>query len=130
MDSFKCPSCKSTLNVHHYIPMAIRTENDQKGMVLLSSELGDYKVHFSPNLHVRIGDKIRFHCPTCQENLGHPSNRDLVQIQRTNEYGVDSTVVFSSVYGEHTSFEIKEENLISYGSNALKFTDPEWYLKK
>ena len=129
MSSYKCPDCKGTLNVNGFIVLTITNLNEQTGILLLSESLGDYKVHFSPNLNIKRGEMSHFSCPCCNSSLRHPENKNLVRIMRSNEHGVDSMVVFSSIYGEHSSLEIMEDNVISYGSNALKFTDPEWYLK-
>lgn len=126
---YKCPDCKGVVNSNGFVVLHIEDQHENSGILMLKDSLGDYEAHFSPNLKVKNGDKSSFSCPCCGGSLHHKQNHDLATLQRTDEHGVDSTVVFSAIYGQQSSFEIKEEKVESYGKNMLKFTDPQWYLK-
>ncbi len=129
MIKFVCPYCFIQLNVNGHIVLVGNFLNGQKGLVLLSEKIGDYTVHFSSDIHAEKGEKVHFHCPSCQKSLEYSKNKDLVRIvkhKKNEEY----SVVFSAIFGEHCTYKISEERTLTYGESALKYQNPEWYLQE
>lgn len=98
-------------------------------MILLSDELGDYTMFISNNLHINEGDKVHFRCPACHHSLEYKQNKNLVRIMELDKNGNEHTVIFSAIFGEQSTYRISEERTMSYGENAIRYMDPDWYRK-
>ena len=129
MNRYLCPFCQAQLNVHGYLVLTIHCESSEKGVVLLSDNLGDYTAHMSNNIHLQPGDKAHFHCPACAHSLEYKQNKNLARVIRVDERDRESMVVFSAIFGEQCTYEISEERTLSFGENAVRYMDPDWYRK-
>ena len=129
MKKYTCPYCFIQLNINGQIVLLGEFPNGQKGLLLLSDKLGDYTVHFDPSIHLDKGDKVDFHCPSCQKSLEYSKNADLVRLVKKDENDNEFSVVFSAIFGEHCTYKISEERTFTYGESAIKYQNPEWYLQ-
>jgi hypothetical protein len=131
MNRFTCPYCHGQLNVHGLVVLSAHADSGERGLVLLSEELGDFTVHLSNNLMgtVSEGDHLHFHCSTCQHSLEYKENPKLARLFKTDEGGNEHTIIFSAIFGEQSTFEISEERTKSFGEHALRYMDPDWYRK-
>lgn len=116
------------LNVNGQLVLAAQNDRSEKGVVLLSEQLGDYTAHYSPNFAFTKGDKIHFNCPACAHSLEYKQNKNLARILCDDPQGQHS-VVFSAIFGEESTYQISEERTMSYGEHAFRYMDPEWYKK-
>lgn len=68
---YLCPYCKGVLNVKGNVILAARNlkDIDNKGLVFLHEEIGNYSSYKSGSLQVNAGDVVNFYCPVCQESL-------------------------------------------------------------
>ena len=130
MKQYYCPYCSSQLNANGYIVLTIKEKHGKSGIILMSEEIGDYTSHMSSNLKVEEGDKSHFHCPSCTKSLEFDADKNMVRIFKIDENGEEHAVVFSSVYGEKSTYKLSAERQLSFGEHAMKFADPEWYLKR
>ncbi len=130
MNKFLCPHCLVQLNIDGQIILSGHFQSGQRGLILLSEIIGDYTVHFSPDLHIEKGEKIDFHCPSCQTNLAYHKNPDLVRIIKRDESNQEHMLVFSAIFGEHCTYKVSEERTLTYGECAERYTNPEWYLQE
>ncbi len=130
MKKFTCPYCFVQLNIDGQLILVGAFPNGQKGLVLLSDELGDYTVHISDDIQLEKGEKAHFSCPCCQKSLVYSKDKDFVRIVKRDEKNEEYSVVFSAIFGEHRTYKISEERTLTYGESALKYQNPEWYLKE
>ena len=130
MKQYYCPYCSAQLNVNGFIALSISKKKSKSGMILLSEELGDYTSHISSNLTFEEGEKADFNCPSCTKSLEFESDKNLVRIFKTDKDGKEYAVIFSSIYGEQSTYRLSSERKLSFGEHAMKYADPEWYLKQ
>ncbi len=128
MNRFLCPYCQAQLNVGGHLVLSVHCKNGTKGVVLLSDELGNYSADISDNLKFNEGDHIHFHCPACSHSLEYKENKNLARVLKEDK-GVESTIVFSAIFGEQSTYQINEERTLTFGEHALRYTDPDWYRK-
>ena len=67
---YSCPHCHCVLNPNVRVVLAAFC-GEQRGLVLMSSKLGDYKLICDKGFCSRVepGDMVDFHCPVCSESL-------------------------------------------------------------
>ena len=129
MKTFICPYCQAQLNLNGHIVLSAQCENSGKGVILLSDQLGDFTAYISNNLQIEPGNKVQLLCPACHHSLEYNQNKNLARILQIDKNGTEHTIVFSAIFGEKSTFQISEERTMSYGENALRYMDPDWYRK-
>ena len=129
MVHYNCPYCMAYLNVNGYVAFTVKKEHGKSGLILMSEELGDYSSFTNPNLTYEVGEKTEFFCPSCSKSLLHGVENDLVRIIKTDEDQEKHTILFSAKFGEKSTYQLSEERQLSFGEHALKYVDPDWYLK-
>ncbi|MDZ7741144.1 MAG: hypothetical protein U5Q03_05175 [Bacteroidota bacterium] len=128
---YLCPFCKAVLNVKGNVILAARNlkDIDNKGIVFLHEEIGNFSSHKSDSLEVEPGDVVNLYCPVCQENLDIEKGEGLAGITHVDHEGRKSTIVISRIYGEKSSFQVHaDRNITSYGDKLSRFIDPEWFI--
>jgi len=117
--SYVCPNCKSHLKVNEQIILAAEKTNGQKGLILLSPELGNYKVFQHPSFVVNKGEYVKFYCPVCNVNLEDKSfSKHLAKILIYDEWNNKSELFFSEVAGEHCTYKKSENQFEYYGEDS------------
>ncbi len=129
MKRLNCPYCQAQLNLGGYLVLSGTCSNANKGVFLLSEKLGDYTVLVSDNLTINKGDKVHYQCPACYHSLEYKENKNLARIIQTDEAGVEHTIIFSTLFGEESTYQINEVRTVSFGENAVRYMDPDWYRK-
>ena len=127
MNQYNCPYCTAYLNVNGYVTLIIKKKHGKKGVILMSEELGDYSIHLNPELKFKTGEKTEFYCPCCGKSLEFKHDENKVRIFKTDENGVENTVIFSALFGEQSTYQLSEERQLSFGENAMKYLNPTWY---
>ncbi len=128
--TYLCPHCKGAINAKRNIILAARRveDKDNKGLVLLHEEIGNYTVAISSTLKVDTGDEVDFNCPICHSSFNSPKGEALASFIRV-ENGEESNIVVSRIYGERCTFQIDDKKKVkSYGESVSKFVDPDWFL--
>ena len=128
MAKYLCPYCCIQLNVDDHIILIGHGTSGHKGLILLKETLGDYNVKMASSLRLDKGEKVQFHCPGCLKNLDYSRKKDFAWILKHDEEGKEFTIIFSVIFGDHATYKISEERVISYGEKAIQYTHPEWYL--
>jgi len=120
---FECPSCRALLNVRDHIVFSAENSKGQRGIFLLSSELGNYQMMHDPEFEYRSGEHLDFYCPVCNHSLGIPKvNMDLAEILLVDDKGEEFEIVFSEIAGKKLTMKIKDNTLVkSYGVNDDEF---------
>jgi len=125
LQTFSCPSCDSVLNSRR--PGVIRLLGLLKGPHFevrstfdIPATLGEYGAEYDRSFKLEEGCVVTFVCPECQADLTTTRDTELAAV-KMNENGRDYMVVFSKVFGEHTSFVIDTATrtlVASYGEDA------------
>ncbi len=118
--NYACPRCKANLNPNVKIILtAYRRE--QRGLVLLSPQPGNYKAIVSDEFPLQRGDMVEFHCPVCSALLTSRHDENLARLDFRFATGLAGKVYFSRRYGEHATYFVTEESIRSYGENAAEY---------
>jgi hypothetical protein len=125
-----CPSCTATLNEDDERVIRFRGVLTGPGFTLsstldLSSELGVYGAQFDKDLVLEEGCRVDFLCPHCDRDFTTSYNPDLAEIEMIEE-GQEFVVVFSKIYGQHTSLVVDystKKLIASYGKDADAYVD-------
>ena len=129
-DNFICPYCTSSLTVDDRITLACKKENHQRGIIQISSTLGNYDIWHNENFQPTKGEKVELNCPVCQHNLEDANNPSLSKLIKVGANGEEHTVLFSNTVGEQCTLVKEAEKDTTYGEHAIRFQDPEWYAQK
>jgi hypothetical protein len=121
-NNFLCPSCRSVLNIENNIIFSVKTKDNQRGLILLSTKVGDYTVKNQDNIIIDKGDKIQFYCPICRESLSAIDvNNNLAKVIMQDEEGNEYQILFSVVAGEYCTYLISDENLKTFGDDSQMY---------
>lgn len=127
---YLCPSCKGHLNVNESIVLIIKDQKGNQGITFLHTELGNYTSQMSSSLNIKKGDPIEFYCPYCHANIEfYKEKSNLAKLTRLDSNKKETQVIFSKIYGEECTYHIEEKDIKTYGLHAVKYMDPEWFLK-
>lgn len=130
--TYKCPVCNAAINAkRNIIITAVDTKDkENKGLVLLHEELGNYTVATSATFIANTGDIVDFYCPICHASLNSEKAENLASFIQENELGEETTIVISRVYGERCTFQVDDKKQVkTYGESVKKYLNPEWFLK-
>lgn len=121
--NFLCPHCRGHLKVSNSIIFLTKSIKGKSGLMLVSSELGDYNVKMHPEYNdFEEGEILNFICPICYENLDAKEyDKNLAKVIMQEEDGKESTIVFSKITGEKCTFQIHEGVAQSYGGHADEY---------
>lgn len=117
--NFLCPKCNGLLNVGTQIVFTVRNSKKERGLIFLSSDVGDYSVTHNHGFIMENGELIEFLCPLCNAKLHTPEiNENLAKILMIDEMKNISNVVFSQIKGEKCTYKIAGGNIEAYGKDA------------
>ena len=132
MRKYICPICKSQLRVSRRIILSLKGPDNERGLILLSPDVGDYTKDSHPDFKIRKGTKYKVYCPVCHASLLDKEKENLVKLQM-EEDGVKYDFYFSNIVGEEVTFRINEHVVENYGYHSdryKKYFDlPEEYKK-
>lgn len=129
---YLCPICKGHLRVKNSILLSAKSKNNEKGLVFLNSEIGDYSVSTHPDFKIHEGQEYTFYCPICHTTLNREENPHLVKIHMID--GDEKfDIFFSSLAGEKCTYKISDKSIEQIGPNANHYKQyfdvPEEYKK-
>lgn len=120
--NYKCPKCRSYLNIGKKIVLSVKVESEQKGLILFEKELGNYEVKKHDLIQYKKGDLVGFYCPICHENLAADDvNSNLAKVIMVDDENHESIVMFSKVVGEHATYKVSDSKIESYGEDKEKY---------
>jgi len=124
--NYLCPSCRSYLRVWNYIIFTVNYQSDnKKGLLLLNPELGNYDLIHHSSVKCREGEMVDFFCPVCHADLTATEiNKNLAYILMIDENNKEYHVFFSKICGEHSTFKIKDEDIVErYGEDSSAYVN-------
>lgn len=119
---YLCPFCRSQLKIGEYIIFATRTSDNNRGLLLLHPELGNYTSVKHPSYKFDKGDSLSFCCPLCHGCLDSEIDKNLIQLLMIDKNGKEHEIFFSRIAGEHSSFVINEHGVMSAGEHSSRYT--------
>lgn len=121
-ENFLCPKCNGLLNVGSQIVFTIKNQKKERGLIFLSSAVGDYSVTHNDDFLVESGELTEILCPLCNAQLHSPEiNENLAKILMIDKMKNISNVVFSRIKGEKCTFKITGGNIESFGKDAAYY---------
>lgn len=131
--NYLCPICKGHLRVKNSILLSAKSKKNEKGLIFLNSEIGNYTITTHRDFKIHKGEEYTFYCPICHATLNREKNPNLVKIILVEEEGGESEIYFSSLAGEKCTYIIKDKEIEELGPDAEKhkkyFHVPEEYKK-
>ncbi len=118
--TYHCPRCSGLLNPGTKV-IFILEQGPNRGLLLLSPDLGDYAVVLAESFPIQAGTLHTFRCPICRGDLTSPGNDKLVEILCSQHDGADVRVAFSRVAGEHATFICGPRGVSSFGEHAGRY---------
>ena len=116
---YLCPYCRGNLKVENDIIFAIRTSKQQRGIILLSPELGNYRHRSHPSVELSDGDLLEVFCPMCHSNLKAINvNTNLAEVIMVDENQDEYQIYFSEIVGEQVTFKIHDTEIESFGEDS------------
>ena len=114
---YYCPICKGQLRVKSSILLSAKSAKNEKGLVFLNSEIGDYVITTHPSFQIHDGEEYIFSCPICHATLNREENPHLVKIfmRDGNE---NFEIYFSSLAGEKCTYKISDKSMEQIGPDG------------
>ena len=123
-NDFLCPYCKGKLNVKSNIVLAVRTEEQKRGLIFLSPNIGNYESTTHPSFIVKKGEHLEIFCPMCHANLkAIEFDEHLAKVFMTDEAQKVYEIVFSEIVGEHCTYKIVDHNIESFGEHRNQYVN-------
>ena len=125
--SYYCPKCDSLLNPNVRVVLIARFD-DKQGIVLMSSQLGNYQVICDKGfcLEAAKGKAVDFSCPVCHTSLTSESHEQFAELKIVNTEKADHETCllrFSRVSQEHATFLYEGDSVEGFGEEAGVFRD-------
>ena len=117
---YLCPICKGHLRVKNSILLSAKSKENEKGLIFLNSEIGNYTITTHRDFEINQGEEYTFYCPICHASLNREENPNLVKIILVEEDG-ESEIYFSSLAGEKCTYKIKDKEIEELGPDAEKY---------
>lgn len=117
---YLCPICKGHLRVKNSILLSAKSKENEKGLIFLNSEIGNYTITTHRDFEINQGEEYTFYCPICHGTLNREENPNLVKIILVEEDG-ESEIYFSSLAGEKCTYKIKDKEIEELGPDAEKY---------
>jgi len=121
--TFYCPSCHGQLLVNDRIILSAQNVHGQRGLILLTPDLGDYRALKHPDFKIKEGEHIDFFCPICHVNLIVEKNDKkftrIMMLELEDEY----EVLFSQIAGEKSTYVIGDQSVRAFGEDSDENTN-------
>jgi hypothetical protein len=132
MKNYLCPKCRSQIRVGDHIVIAAQGPDNEKGLILLSPEVGDYEKTTHPDFVLKEGVKYVLSCPVCHANLHDSKKENLAKLflmEDDHEYDF----YISTIVGEEVTYKIHEHEVEDFGFHRERYKKyfdlPEEYKK-
>jgi len=122
--NYLCPDCRSYLRVWNNIIFTVKLKSKkQQGILLLNPQLGNYDFFHHTSIKFEEGELVDFICPVCHADLTATEiNENLARVILIDENNKEYDVYFSKICGEHSTFKIREDDIISkYGEDSSSY---------
>ncbi len=119
---YVCPFCRGHLKIKNSVIFSARKENGDRGLLLLSPELGDYSVRKHRTFPLKDGERTDLYCPICHSNLmAQNYNENLARIIQIDEKGEENIVLISEIAGERCTYVIHGKKVEKFGDDSVNY---------
>ena len=123
-NDYICPNCKGHLNVGGFLVFATRTERKHKGLIMMSTVVGNYEYTHHNKFVLNDTEKVDFECPICQSDLTSNRNKDHAMIHMVvEEDGSEYELYFSKIAGNKSTYLVANDAVESFGEDASEFEE-------
>ena len=122
-NDYLCPKCKGHLNAGGNVVFSTTSPRNAKGLLLLQPTVGGYSYDHHRDYHIKNGDILEFHCPLCAADLKSGQNGDFASIIMIDHNNMQYEVMFSRKAGEKSTYVIANDNVETFGEDAIDFDD-------
>ncbi len=120
---YLCPHCRAHLRPNKKIILGAKAPDGNKGLILLSPELGEYSVLKHGTLDIKEGDIMEIFCPVCSSSLDYSKGKKLANVVMIEDNGIEYDIIFSKIYGKKCTYKIQGEQVESFGEDAEEYTN-------
>lgn len=120
-NNYFCPICKSNMNIGSSLVYSAKSPDNEKGLVFLDTELGNYTKKTHPDFKLREGVEYKFYCPVCHAKLNKRENPHLVRVDMIDESGKKFEINISNIVGEHCTYKILDKSAEAFGPDAARY---------
>ncbi len=126
--NYLCPHCRGYLNIGDMMIFKVKQPSGKIGLIILHTDIENYNVQYNGAYKPTEGQKSEFYCPLCGKSLEDKAHKDLARIVMRSADGKDSAIIFSKIYGEHATYQVVGEDILSFGEQAKRYyLDPDWF---
>jgi hypothetical protein len=109
------------MNIGSSLVFSAKSPDNEKGLIFLETELGDYTKTTHPDFELRAGVEYKFYCPVCHAKLNKEENPNLVRVLMTEESGKEFEILISNIIGEHCTYKIQDKKAEAFGPDAERY---------
>lgn len=120
-NNYLCPICRSYINVGSSVVFSAKSPENEKGLIFLDTELGNYTKTTHPEFKLREGVEYKFYCPVCHAKLNDKEKPNLVKMFMSDESGKEFEIYISNIIGEHCTYKIKDKETEEFGPHAERY---------
>ncbi|MCK4813278.1 MAG: hypothetical protein KAT14_05000 [Candidatus Marinimicrobia bacterium] len=121
-NDYVCPFCRGHLKVKNSVIFSARKPNGERGIILLSPEIGNYTVRKHSSFSLEDGERIGLYCPICHANLmAQNYNNNLARIISIDEHGEENIILISEIVGERCTYIIDGKKVDRFGEDAMNY---------
>jgi hypothetical protein len=120
-NNYYCPICRSNMNIGTSVVFSAKSPDNEKGLIFLDTELGNYTKTTHPDFQLRKGVEYKFYCPVCHAKLNKEENSNLVRMYMTDEQGKEYEINISNIIGEHCTYKIEDKKAEAFGPDAERY---------
>jgi uncharacterized protein YbaR (Trm112 family) len=121
--SFYCPFCHGQLYINERIVFSAKSDAGNYGLILLTPDLGDYRIMKHPDFKITAGEHVDFFCPICHSNLIVDKENKFFTRVLMLDAGEEYEILFSQIAGEKATYVIGEKSFRAYGRDADENTN-------
>ena len=118
-----CPECRGHLKVGEHIIFTAKNSKQQKGLLLLHPEIGNYTSIKHPSFKYTKGESLDFCCPLCGITLRSKFDKNLVHVIMVDKDMREYDIFFSRIAGEKSTYKISgDKEVMSAGEHSHRYT--------
>ncbi len=122
-NNYLCSSCKGYINVGKHVVFSVTTTKNRRGLLFLSTELGDYSMVSNPEFTVNEGERTNFYCPICNARLACKRHTNLARVLMIDENDEVYEVLFSEIAGEKCTFQVVRSDVRIFGEHSKLYRE-------
>lgn len=116
-----CPQCSGHLKIGENIIVVGRNNSNQKGLILLHPEVGNYSSLKHPKFKINDNEAIKLICPICQVELTSDFDENLSHLHLI-ENNKTFDVYFSRIHGEQSTYVVDGDVVTATGEHSDRYT--------